>query len=323
MTTGSGDQENAGQMQGPTPNDVRQMGWENRRVTFTNSAGNIRQKRPAATSPSTLQSSLRSNRGSFQRQALASAQKSLTGRFESATYIALQVQLVCCEGVVCDGINAYTESSSVDVLKYLHKTMRISGGKCFALNCSGQKISSSVSPEDCAWSSSNGRLICPSCAKLKKHISSKAKKLAQLQQEYDDKQLRPLPLPSDLKAFVERVLLCKLGETKYGDEERSNIFALFRNDSNVMDCMFLLKRWNDSHIEVKVDKESFVVDCCHGDGCQEILARQGRKTNLPYCQQCHQKNLNNERSKKLKELNHDARVQPDSKVKMSALDEDE
>ena len=86
-------------------------------------------KRQAANSPSTLKSSTTSlpNRDAFQRQCLVSAQKSLTNTFEYASIPShfaapalYQPHVVCCEGIVCRELYHVVNSSSAEVLKYLH-----------------------------------------------------------------------------------------------------------------------------------------------------------------------------------------------------------
>ena len=161
-------------------------------------------------------------------------------------------------------------------------------------------------------------------------LLAQMKKLHQLQNEYNQTILTTstpqtsLPSTSGLKEFVKSYLQFKLRDTQYGDERRPDIVAEFQSNHNVKEAMSLLKLREDSRVEVKVSAtERFIVDCCNVDVCQEILVRQARGQNLPCCLQCNKKNVNSERHEMLKDMNGEARVQPDSKVKMSALDDDE
>ena len=292
----------------------------NRRVTFTSSVGYSGQKRQAPTSLSTLNSSIASrashpSRHAFQRQDLGSTQKRLRSTFEyaslpahSATPSSFQPQAVCCEGIENSELQDFVDSSSAKVLKHLHGSVRVVRGKAFSHDCSMKEWLSPLSPQPKDWKRTNGQWICPSCNKLKHNFSQIMKKLdQQLQSEYiqttltTSTPLPPLPSTSVLKEFVKSYLQHRLRYTQYGDERRPDIVAEFQSNHNVKEAMSLLKLREDSCIEVKAGaNERFVVDCCNGQGCQEILVRQARGQNLSCCLQCNKKNVNNERHEKLK-----------------------
>eukprot|EP00956_Cyclotella_meneghiniana_P041588 scaffold231669_cov19-Cyclotella_meneghiniana.AAC.1 len=276
--------ENASIQLDPTPTDVSRRG--DKRVTFINPLGQTTRKRQAANSPSTLKSSTTSlpNRDAFQRQCLVSAQKSLTNTFEYASIPShfaapalYQPHVVCCECIVCRELDHVVNSSSAEVLKYLHASMRVANGKAFSLDCCVKEWMSSPSQTK-DWKRTNGQLICPSCIKFKSNFSRKVKKFTLLQSEYDKRMLvpstpiTPLPSSSAIKEFIKSSLQFDLRGTKFGDERRSNILVEFQKNLNVKESMSLLKLREDSRVEVKVGtNERFIVDCCNGDGCQEII----------------------------------------------------
>ena len=245
--------ENASIQFDPTPKDASRRG--DKRVTFTNPVGQTTRKRQAATSPSTLKLSTASlpNRDAFRRQGLVSAQKSLTNTFEYAsipshfaTPTSYQPHVVCCEGIVCNELNGFENSSSAEVLKYLHASMRVANGKAFSLDCCVKEWMSSPSQTK-DWKRTNGQLICPSCVKFKTNFSKKVKRLTQIQSEYDKKMLAPstpiTPLPSSsvLKEFIKSSLQFYLRGTRFGDERRSNIIVEFQNNLIIKESMSLLK----------------------------------------------------------------------------------
>ena len=256
--------ENASIQFDPTPKDASRRG--DKRVTFTNPVGQTTRKRQAATSPSTLKSSTTSlpNRDAFRRQGLVTAQKSLTNTFEYASIpshftapASYQPHVVCCEGIVCSELNRFENSSSAEVLKYLHSFMRVANGKAFSLDCCVKEWMSSPSQTK-DWKRTNGQLICPSCVKFKTNFSKKVKRLTQIQSEYDKKMLAPstpiTPLPSSsvLKEFIKSSLQFYLRGTRFGDERRSNIIVEFQNNLNVKESMSLLKLRKDSREVSKV-----------------------------------------------------------------------
>lgn len=277
------------------------------------------------------------SRHTFQRQDLGSTQKRLRSTFEYAslpahlvTLASFQPQAVCCGGVGSSELKEFVDSSSSKVLKYLHGSMPVVRGKAFSHDCSIKEWVSPASPQPKDWKRTNGQWICPSCIKFKTNYSHKMKKLHQLQNEYNQIILTTstpqtlLPSTSGHKEFVKSYLQFKLRDTQYGDERRPDIVAEFQSNHNVKEAMSLLKLREDSSIEVNVGaNERFIVDCCNGEGCQEILVWQARGQNLSCCLQCNKKNNTNERHEKLRDMNRDARVRPDSKVDFCALEEDE